>query len=250
MTERGSDILAFTVSYGDRHTLTPTVREMRAAAGTWYDHAVFLGRPSPALEESARRLLEDPDRLGIQYLVTWPENRGQHFAFREALAIARARGYTWLLRLDDDVRPKTKGWLQKMLRQLEELRTRTGDGHYRIIAAPKIVGLKNPLQPIGLIEKGQPFPAEVMDALGGACRLHPMELIDAYEPDIYAPIGRGDPEGVSYYLERRTTGMLVRFPSIRVVHDTRLLEDADTEEQAHARRMSHIWPALGPWEAA
>lgn len=244
---RGSNILAWTVSYGDRPFLPDTVRTMRASAGCWFDWSVYLGRPAPELYEAAELLVRDPERLGVQFLQAWPENRGQHFAFSEALELARARGYKWLLRLDDDVKPKTKRWLKKMVEQLDELKERTGDEFYRLIAAPRIIGLKNPLAPVGSIDKGQTFAAEVMDTLGGACRLHPVELLAEFQPDRYAPTGRGDPEGISYYLERKAPmAMLIRLNGIRVLHDTAKLEAQDSPETAAMRRMSKYWPYLGP----
>ena len=128
--ERGGDVLAFTVSYGDREFLRETVPALRASAGCWFDWAVFLGAPSPRLREDAEGLLHHPERTGIQYLLSWPENRGQHHGTAEALKIAREMGYKWFLRLDDDVTPKTKKWLKKMLERLVELKKRSGDEHY------------------------------------------------------------------------------------------------------------------------
>ncbi len=40
-------------------------------------------------------------------------------------------------------------------------------------------------------------------------------------------------------------GMQIRFPDIRVVHDTRAIEAEDSEEAALVRRMGYYWPYLG-----
>jgi hypothetical protein len=224
--------------------MAKTAHEMRATAGCWFDWVVYGGDLSPAYELELKGLLGG---TGIQYLQEWPENRGQHHAFAAALKMARESGYTWLLRLDDDVLPKTKRWLKMMVTRLEEWKeVRTEDEHYRLIAAPRVMGLKNPLEPMGIADKGQKWPMEVMPGLGGVCRLHPVDLLGDFEPDLYAPRGRRDPEDLADYVEQKTMGgLLVRFPDIRVVHKTEDLEARDTPEQAEVRLMTRYWPWLG-----
>lgn len=246
MSERGSDILAFTCTYHDRAFVGETVDAMRATAGCWFDWLVCAGAPSERSTAALKQQLEREDHLGIQYLKLWPENRGQHHATAEALKLARERKYKWLLRLDDDVQPKTKRWLSKMVSRLDEIKALTGDEFYRLVAGPKVVGLKNPIAADGILEKGQYFPVEVVPLLGGVCRLHPVALLDDYVPDLYAPLGRKDPERLATYLEAKTLGgMQIRFPDIRVLHRTTELESGETPHAAHLRRMSHYWPWLG-----
>ena len=246
MSERGSDILAFTPTYHDRVAIGGTIEGMRANAGCWFDWLVCAGAPSEALRASLEAQLKREDHLGIQYLNLWPENRGQHHATAFALQLAREKGYTWLLRLDDDVQPKTKRWLSKMITRLEELKALTGDQFHRLVAGPRVVGLKNPIPADGVLDKGQYFPVEVVPLLGGVCRLHPLALLEGYEPDLYAPLGRRDPERMATYLETKTMGgMQIRFPDIRVVHRTEELETGETPEASRIRKMSHYWPWLG-----
>lgn len=244
--ERGSDILAYTVSYGDRNKLKEFVPSMRATAGCWFDWMVFLGNPSPESKETAEGFLNDPKHRGIQYLCCWPQNRGQHHATKDALALARAKGYKWLLRLDDDITPRRRKWLKLMIDRLEDLKGLKSDPYYRLIAAPRIVGLQNPIQHEGVIDVGQDYPVEVMKLLGGACRLHPVELLEDYKPDLFLPLGRGDPQSMAEYVETRTGGFMIRFPDIRVRHATLELEREDSPEENLARRMGHYWCYLGP----
>lgn len=236
-------ILAYTVSHGARRHLPRTVALMRGSAGVWYDWLVCLGAPSPDLKADAERLLNDPRHLGIQYLQVDPQNRGQHYFTRQALALAREHGYGWLLRLDDDVTPKTKEFLKKMVNRLVELHDLAKDEHFRIVAAPKVLGLQHPLSPVGSLNIGQSYGVDLMETVGGACRLHPVELLDGYEPNLYDPVGRGDPEGLALHVNTRN-GMIVRFPDIRVVHETTRLEAQDTSEMSHLRKMGKIWPFL------
>lgn len=248
--ERGSDILCFTVSYGNRSGLRELILAARGTAGVWFDWYVCLGKPSIELQQIGRGLLHEPDGTGIQHLHVWEANKGQHFAFKEALDFARENGYKWILRLDDDIQFRSRNWLKKMIDYLEELKAlahndeQKGDSFYRFIASPKVVGLKNPLQPEGEIILGQKFPAEIMPILGGACRLHPVELLANYEPPLYDPIGRGDPQALARYLSGTVGGHFVRFPSLRVVHRTAELEAKDGPEEALQRKMSKYWPHL------
>ena len=246
MSERGSDILAFTVTHGSRNKLKEFVPTIRATAGCWFDWAVFLGDPTPDLKETSEALLQDPQKRGIQYLYTWAENRGQHHAFAEALTIARARGYKWLLRLDDDITPRRRKWLKLMVDRLEDLRERKSDPYYRLIAAPRIVGLQNPLQHEGILDVGQSYPVEIMTLLGGACRLHPVELLEDFVPDPLLPLGRGDPQAMAEYVEQSTGGFMIRFPDIKMRHPTIELEKEETPKEALRRRMGHYWCYLGP----
>jgi hypothetical protein len=239
-----NEVLAYTVTYGDRLFLKDTIDKLRGTAGMWFDWSVYLGNGSVELMAHALAALHRSDRTGIQYLQDWECNRGQHHATREALALAKKNGYKWLLRLDDDLTPRTKRWLKKMVTWLEELKKLAGDDKYRIVAAPKIIGLRNPLQATGVVEKGQKFTAELMPILGGACRIHSVEFLSEFEPMLYAPVGRMDPESIAQYtLERE--GLLVRFPNIRMVHRTNELEAKDTPDAALLRRMGHYWCFLG-----
>jgi len=234
-------ILCFTPAYGSRSFISETVPAMRAAAGLWFDWHLYLGRPSPELRAAGEALLADSQRGGIQRLTIWPENRGQHHAFADALAIARAEGYEWLLRLDDDVKPKTARFLRKMIQQVETLRDLAKDTEHRFVFGPRVAGLKHPIAATGSIRLGQPFDAEVVPLLGGVCRLHPVAALEGFEPDIYRPVGRGDPETIAAFMQ----GALVRFPGIRVMHNTRDLEALDSPEDAYLRKMGKYWAFLG-----
>lgn len=247
---RGSNIFCYIPTHGHKPHLAATISKMRALAGCWFDIGVWTGRPSPETQTMLYDLLFRADRLGIQALKVWPENRGQHYATREALAHARSNGYEWLLRLDDDVQPKTTDWLARMLQRLAALRAArkavSGDAEW-FVAAPRVLGLKNPLKPEAEISlKGIKFPVDVMPMLGGVCRLHPLALLEGYEPPLLDPKGRGDPGSIAGHVVSKMKGLLIRFPDIRVVHDTATIEAADTRESAVARKMGYVWPYLGP----
>lgn len=247
MTTRGSEVLAFTPTYGERLNIVHTITDLRGSAGMWFDWGVWAGAPSQALQAALERLLADRQ---LQFLQCWDENRGQHYATKEALELARALGYRWLLRLDDDVMHKTKRWLRKLVDRTEELRRIARDGRHRIIAAPRIIGLNHQPKVEGQIQLGQSFQVNLVELLGGVCRLHPVEFLANFEPDLFMPTGRGDPQSIGVHADRNE-GLLAQYPDIRMIHKTDQLEEEDTPEMAHLRKMSRYWPWLGsiPQEA-
>lgn len=249
--DRGSDILAFTPTYGDRPFISTLVPAARSTAGTWFDWLVVAGRPSNQLSIEAETLLRKPEGVGIQYFKTWAENRGQHHATKYAIELARTQGYKWLLRLDDDVSFKTDRWLRKMVNRDGELREKAPHKLPFLVMAPFVVGLNNQLDPLGVLDYKQGYRAELMAMLGGVCRLMPVKALDGYEPPLFAPKGRSDPQSLCAHLRigegfvEDSKALMIRFPDIRVVHRTNQLEGMDTPEQAHERRMAKYWPYLG-----
>lgn len=234
-------IFAFTPTYGSRRFLRETVPQMRAKAAMDFDWGVWGGGLSLEAQQDVEGLLEADQ---IQVLHTWPENRGQHHAMAGALEHAREREYDWLLRIDDDVRARTLRWLKKMVSRCVDLQARTKDARRRLVAAPRMLRLLNPLKRVGDLQLGQDYPVDVMQLLGGMVRLHPMGMLDGFKPPLYAPKGRRDPDSIADHVDFKD-GLQVRFPDIRVVHDTEKIEAQDSGGAAIQRRMGYYWPYLG-----
>jgi len=229
-------ILAFTVTHGKRPYLADLVQNMRTTAGMWFDWLVVLS--GSGQEEAAEALLHKSDGTGIQHLISWPENRGQHYATQAAIEMLD--DYDYLLRLDDDVKTRSVRWLKKMVTRVHELDVLVGVPH-RIVATPRMAGLKHPIREYARVEKGQSFPAQAVPVAGGACRLHPVPLIRNYQPPLHAPVGRQDPQFLARYVES-IGGIIVRFPDIKFIHKTDELEQHDTPFQRVQRRMARYWP--------
>lgn len=240
-------ILAFTPTFANRGDLLErAVLDMRATAGMWFDWHIYAGNPTTSLKETCKKLVDSKKIQGAHF---HPHNRGQHYAFADALALAREEEYDFILRLDDDIQGKTKRWLRKMVERLKKIKEEAGDSIYRFVASPYIKGLRNQLHPAGTMEKTAGFPVEIMDILGGACRLHPMDLFKDFTPDLYAPLGRNDPEHIVNFLNpaySEPLGYLIRFPDIRVIHRTDENEERDNPLEAHYRRMGYAWPYIAP----
>jgi glycosyltransferase involved in cell wall biosynthesis len=246
-----NSVLAFTPTYGDRMGVSTLVSSARSLAGMDFDWLLCSGAPTPERRIEFQQLY-DSDR--IQRLVLWAENRGQHHATYEALEHARAAGYDWFLRIDDDITFRTPRWLLQMVEWatwLHDLWTKQYEMQQEIrpapwpICSPYIAGLLHPIPPQGDIRnRDQTFRADLMPVLGGACRLHRVNSLRDYSPDLYAPLGRWDPERIRDYAVSIAVP-LARFPDIRVLHDTARLEKQDTPEQRHLRRIGRTWCWLG-----
>lgn len=233
-------ILAFTPTHGRLRKFPQTYKQARGKAGIWFDWAVFAGSVQPDYAEYLQSLVA-PE--GLQHLTIWPENRGQHHAWTEALELARKGEYDFILRIDDDIEFKTERWLKKMVERLYDLKKRGEDKTLRFVAVPKILRLKNPIPAMGVIEKDQPYPAEVLEVTGGGVRLVPLHLLDGYAPDTKLPLRRGEPQDLHTWLVDKA--MFLRFPDIRVIHDTAVNEADQTPEEALVHRMGVYWPYLG-----
>lgn len=234
-------VLAFTPTFGGRRSLAGTINDARRNADYPFDWHVFCGRPTPG---RARELEAMQDRGAIQGYTLWAENRGQHHATRAALEAAESGGYHWLLRIDDDISFPTKRWLRKLLGRMKDMRDGPGHGQDLYVGGPDIRGLQYPPQPVGWqVVAGE--TVELMAALGGGVRIHPVALFEGFEADVYAQMRRTDPDQIANWVVGDRYGALVRFPEIRVKHHTRELEAQDGPDEAHERQMGLYWCYLG-----
>lgn len=244
-------VVTFTITHGDRPFLPNLLNSLRLSTGYPFNWHLILSGVSQKQRDVANRAFDEGK---VQQITEFPENRGQHHAWIEALAYARKEQARWLLRVDDDITPKSSDillkmlertlWLQNAARQKAEENQVLYHDIDRIVSSPRISGLNNPPQAFTYLQNDrQTFPAELVPILGGAFRLHPMALLEDFEPSIYAAIGRHDPDFLAGHI-RPQGGLLVRFADLRVRHQTNQLELQDTPELNHARRMGWVWPFL------
>jgi len=236
-----NSILAFTCTHGSRRFMPRLAKSLRENAGVDFDWLVVRSGVDAEQETQISSLR---DEGVIQFVRGWTENRGQHWAMREALDLANDAGYDYLLRVDDDILLASRDILATMLDRLQKMIELADDGKCHFIASPRVIGLRRPLKPQAQIYEEKRFPCELMPILGGAFRLHPMWLLRSYKPDIYAPIRRRDPESLGIHITRNG-GLFIRFPDLRVVHNTDQLEAQDSPGDALLRRMNTGWCWLG-----
>lgn len=150
------------------------------------------------------------------------ENKGQHIALAEVLTYARAQGYNYILKVDDDLNWQTKRWLRKLVDTAETVFKFSGK---HPLLAPRVKGLKNPI-PIAAKIKLKGIPLYVVPIVGGACRLHHISFFDGYVPDCRRALGAGGDTTIAQHAEATQIPVFIaHWVSVR--HDTAKMEAAD-----------------------
>jgi hypothetical protein len=196
--------------------LQSTIVEARKTAGGEFH---WLACSSGAGPEARQYLDVAHDTKLVDEVKHWDENVGQHVAWNYAYEQAKTAGADYFLRIDDDCHFISKRWLAKIL----EFSQLVDD---RMIISPTVRGLKHPPETSSLcVVMGQPVEF-LREAIGGVCRLHPMDRIEAYSADVRKPLGSGDATGMALYCKDNTIPM-VYLKRVRVRHTTKVQEGAD-----------------------
>lgn len=150
-----------------------------------------------------------------------PENLGQHIPTNEAIALALSGGYDYLVRVDDDCKFLTRGWLKKMVEASELLQD-------QFVISPTVKGLKYPPSISTIVEvEGVPF-VFIEGPIGGICRLTPVKALKEhpYTSDVRSPMGIGDASGVAAWA--LASGLKpIYLRHVRVAHNTDKQEKED-----------------------
>lgn len=169
-------------------SLRETVREACDTAGTTFDLTIHTLTPQAT---------EAAYDLALGAVVPHTDNIGQHVITNLAIKDADDKGATHLLRLDDDVKFATQGWLAKMVEASNTL------GHTFIIS-PTVKGLMNPPARSECVEVQGIRLKFLTQAIGGICRLHHMEALcnidNPYTSDVRLPLGSGDATGIAKWI--------------------------------------------------
>ena len=163
------------------------------------------------------------------------ENLGQHVVMNQMIDRADNDGYDKLLRLDDDVKFATKRWLFKLVEASELL----GDN---FIISPVIVGLRFPPDCTQVVEQNGVKFRVLFDAIGGICRLHPVDALcnpnEPYVSDVRNPMGFGDATGIAAWckvnMEKHGTNIwMVYLETVRVKHAKGTVRQVKDQEEYH-----------------
>src|SRR5207249_2058015 len=124
-------------------------------------------------------------------LFTWlelsPDNKGQCIASNRCLD-AIGQDYDFIVRLDNDIIPKTQDFLQRMLEAQRAL-------DKKAVISPDIVGLEHKPKPFGEHSVGG-FNFEFVEILGGACRLAPAALFKDFRFTEHGPLALGEAQQI------------------------------------------------------
>ena len=216
MPKSKSRCLAFVISRAaspDRLLrLRDTLTKGRATAGSPCDWLLWANSPQAFV------LAED---IGIDIRGNGT-NVGQHVAFSEVLEEARCANYEYLLRVDDDADFITRNWLRRLIEVSEEI---YHSKHHHAIIAPRVLGLKNPIEVQGTLATKRGV-LQFVRITGGVCRLMPLASLGEYIPDVRQAMGAGEATSLATYCTRKVVPMFI-VPWVRVRHQTEVQEAAD-----------------------
>lgn len=206
MGQKGCPVVAvYTVTRGRLDLTRKSFKRLRHMAGCEIRHYVVDNGSDPAM----RAYLRYEKSIGhIHWLHLSDVNLGQNIAANMALDQMEADGgYEWTLRWDNDAIPQTRRFLRKLVRCAEKFKAEGVIG----VFSPKITNLKHPPQAFGEGEDVG-FKYEVVQILGGICRLHHFELFKDFRFNKFGALGFGEATEIA-------DECLVRnMPKIRVPH--------------------------------
>lgn len=206
-----------------------TVEEAIETAGMPFTLSLHI-LPGKALDVAAELNRKYEDVTAIAYA----ENVGQHVITNSAIDVCDKGGYTYLLRLDDDIKFLTKRWLVKLTNAGDKL----GD---RFVTSPTISGLLHPPTVTEVVEHDGVAVKFLMDAIGGICRLHHIETLrgkdNKYISDVRQPLGFGDATGMGKWCKENNVWM-VYLDHVRVKHAK------GTRKQISEDKEYHQWHSL------
>lgn len=213
-------VAIYTIVRGGRHELTAkSLSMLQRWSGEPFDHYVA----SNGADEETNRVLDSMWQSGkIKALQRHDQNWGQNIAANwllddmEGVEQGERDGerYETVLRWDDDALPRTRRFLKKLTRTA---RTAAELSQYWSVWAPKITKLNHPPKAITAPGDDIGEPYEMVEILGGICRLHPRAFFDGWRFNKYGSLGFGEAREVSARSAKAGIA-LARLLSVEVEH--------------------------------
>lgn len=194
----------------DRLELTrKSLKALRQWSGVPFDLYVADNGSGP---EMIKYLEYEKERGRIYHLQINGENMGQNLAANDLLDAISLVPYDWVMRWDPDGIPRTRYFLKKLVKVAEAFRKRGGVG----VFSPKITKLNAPPPVVAEAQLGE-VRLEVVEILGGICRLHPAQMFTEWRFNRMAPLGFGEAAEMARLCEQIEVPLL-RVPHIEVEH--------------------------------
>ena len=212
----------------DRLDLTrKSFKALREWAGCEFDLYVA---DNGSGREMRSYLREEKSKGNIKFLQLNDENMGQNIATNDLLNEIVSREYDWVMRWDNDAMPRSRRFLKKLVRLGDRMMDKGGFP----VLSPTILKLKHPPRAIAVAEFGEK-KLEIVEILGGICRLHPAKMFETWRFSPYAPLGFGEAAEISRLCAEADIPM-IRVLDIEVEHTYG--EDGQVER----------WPEEFTWE--
>lgn len=196
-----SRVAVYSITRGKLELVKQSFSLLRRYSGIEYDHFVHDNG-----SEVGEWLLSKQSRF-TKVLVS-DQNLGQNLA-ANALLDEMGSGYDYVLRYDPDALPRTRRFLKKMVSLADRIAE-------PLVMSPEIGCLKHPPQPLATV-KVQEKVLEVVEVLGGICRLHPGWFFDDWRFNEYGALGFGEAMEVADRCSELKMGM-VRVKGLEVDH--------------------------------
>jgi hypothetical protein len=246
-------VLAFMITRADtdhrRGLLKDTVEEMLETAKYPFDLLLFVNTDDKDTIRMVTQLGEDNANVEPLFFVP-AGNRGQHIPTNNAIEIADGNSYDYLLRVDDDVKFMTKGWLAKMIESAEVLGP-------EFIISPMVRGLLHPPPQTDTVEVEGIKVRFLEQAIGGICRLHSVDTLcdpeHPYHADIRLPMGFGDATGIGVWCkeamqDKNLRRWMIYLEHVRVRHRLGTAGQRKEDPLYHTYQgMFQCIPYIPPW---
>ena len=210
-------VAVYTIAYGKEDLARKSLRTLHKFAGIQFDHFVFAQQPS----DDFREWLEQQEAVGsIKWLRISKKNYGQQIAANIMIdEMGKAEvPYNWIMRWDPDAIAHTRRFLRKMIRFGEAV-MRQGE---LPILSPNITKLKFPPPAIWVNELPRLGKFEIVQILGGICRLHPAVFFDNWRFNPFLPVSLGEAAEVSDRVtelaHKNRPWVTLRLPGLTVEH--------------------------------
>lgn len=193
-----------------RHELTKkSFKLLRSMAGLEFDHYVADNGSIPETQE----WLEGEYAEGriFRYYPS-DENLGQNIAANILLDWIVEGDYDWILRWDNDMIPRTRRFLKKLVRYADQFKKE----NIRAVLSPKITKLLHEPEAFAAGDD-LGFDYETVRILGGMCRLHPRSFFSEFRYNKFAPLGFGEANETANHCLANNIPK-IRIPEILVEH--------------------------------
>ena len=205
---------------------------MWTKAGAKYDYWVF---DQGSTDGTLKWLNAAHEAGNIDHIVELGENKGLHIGMNTAHETLLDAGYSYIVKVDNDIKFKTAYWLKKLLRAYHSLAKGS-------VVAPRIENLQFPPVPFATKRIGG-FRMHFLDIIGGQVRLMPRASIEDFRFNERMPLAWGGDATFANHCEKNSIPM-VRADDIIAKH---MMTDPEQTEHSPTYMKRRVFEAYIPY---
>lgn len=174
-------VAVYTITRNKRELTEKSIKLLRRYAGVDFHHYVV---DNGSGDGTAEWVQEDG---GFRVTYVPGKNLGQNIAANIMLD-EMGNNYDYVMRWDPDALPRSRRFLKKMVKASDFMSARG----LAAVVSPNIGQLENPPEPITAVgdDIGQRY--EMVEVLGGICRMHPSVFFDNWRFNKFGALGFGE----------------------------------------------------------